>query len=152
MIPDRQWTEGSFRRRRAYHPPESWCGRHGTKLNSPRLSMTIRPYFFLAENSDSDESPAFNQTQERPFSNTPRLVRNRPQLPWASFAERISQYQGPLMVLTDFDFDVEIADRGEICTALEMMKPMCTASPPMPVSHMTGRPKRECNGYINLIE
>ncbi|KAF8500688.1 hypothetical protein BU17DRAFT_72051 [Hysterangium stoloniferum] len=33
-------------------------GRHETKLNSPRLSTTIRPRFFLGEDSDSDESPA----------------------------------------------------------------------------------------------
>ncbi|KAF8508875.1 hypothetical protein BU17DRAFT_70671 [Hysterangium stoloniferum] len=31
--------------------------------------------------------------------------------------------------LADFEFDVGIADWGEICTALEMMKPMCRASP-----------------------
>ncbi|KAF8508874.1 hypothetical protein BU17DRAFT_70669 [Hysterangium stoloniferum] len=110
-------------------------GRHGTKLNSPRLSTT-RPRFFLAENSDSDESPAQPSVRRKkvilagPPTNT-RLIRNRPQLPWASLVERISKYQDPLMVdkLTDFDFDVEIADWGEICTALEIMKPMCRASP-----------------------
>ncbi|KAF8518293.1 hypothetical protein BU17DRAFT_66535 [Hysterangium stoloniferum] len=95
--------------------------RHGTKLNSPRLS-TPRPRFFLAENSESDEVRPNLQSDAR---------RNRPQLPWASLVERISKYQDPLMVdkLTDFDFDVEIADWGEICTTLEIMKPMCTASP-----------------------
>ncbi|KAF8513344.1 hypothetical protein BU17DRAFT_68854 [Hysterangium stoloniferum] len=112
-------------------------GRRETKLNSPRLSTTIRPRFFLAEDSDSDESPAQPSLRRkqiiltRPPTNNPRLVRNRPQLPWASLVEKISHCRDPLMVynLTDFDFDVEIADWGEICTTLEIMKPICTASP-----------------------
>ncbi|KAF8513123.1 hypothetical protein BU17DRAFT_95617 [Hysterangium stoloniferum] len=111
--------------------------RHGTKPSSPRLSTTSRPRFFLPDDSDSDESPAQRSFRRReiiltrPVTKTPRLVRNRAQLPWASLTERISRYQDSLMVykLLDFDHDVEVADWNEkICTKLETMRALCKAS------------------------
>ncbi|KAF8500684.1 hypothetical protein BU17DRAFT_102403 [Hysterangium stoloniferum] len=150
-------------------------GRHETKLNSPRLSTTIRPRFFLGEDSDSDESPAQPSLRRKqiiltaPPTNTPRLVRNRPELPWASLVEKISHCRDPLMVynLTDFDFDVEIADQGEICTTLEIMKPIyqgeicttleimkpiCTASPSNPSLTYDGESKTTPRPLTNSIQ
>ncbi|KAF8509317.1 hypothetical protein BU17DRAFT_99043 [Hysterangium stoloniferum] len=110
--------------------------RHRTKPSSPRLSTTSRPRFFLADDSDSDKSPAQRSFRRReiilalPVTNTSRLIGNCAKLPWASLVEKISRYQDPLMTykLTDFDPDVEIADWNDICTKLETMKAMCKAS------------------------
>ncbi|KAF8509699.1 hypothetical protein BU17DRAFT_70337 [Hysterangium stoloniferum] len=109
---------------------------HPTKPSSSRLSTTSRQHFFLADDSDSDQSPARHSFRRReiilalPVTNTPRLVRNRAKLPWTSLVEKISRYQDPLMKhkLTDFDPDIEIADWNDICTKLETMRAMCKAS------------------------
>ncbi|KAF8509700.1 hypothetical protein BU17DRAFT_98685 [Hysterangium stoloniferum] len=122
---------------------------HPMNPSSPRVSTRSRPHFHLADDSDSDQSPARRSFRRReiilalPVTNTPRLVRNPVKLPWASLVEKISRYHGnlarfltkrgvldPLMKykLTDSDPDVEIAEWNDICTKLETMGAMCKAS------------------------